>query len=354
MARKRVSQDVVGLDIEPGFAAAAQVSVNGRLAVERGVYAPLAPEIMSGGEVTDVERLSEALRGLFDSAELGRRVRVGLASARVSVRLLELPPLTDRKDLDAAVRFMAADEMPIPMDQAVLDYHSLGVTETSAGPRTRVLAVAAQREAIDRLLAAVRGAGLRVQGIDLSAFALIRALHRNSSDGSGVTLYASVGGMTNIAIAQDGNCLFTRVTPNGLEAMADELAPRRHLTTDHARGWIAHAGRPAPGAEIEGDAQIVEAARAALASGARSVADDVRASLEFYGAREGAQPVTRVVLAGPAAAYEAFADDFSRELGIEVECATVAGGRPDAFAGADVNAEAFAIAAGLAIEEGLA
>ncbi|MDQ3849708.1 MAG: pilus assembly protein PilM, partial [Actinomycetota bacterium] len=242
MGPRKASQAIVGLDIEPGFAAAARVSANGRLAVARAALAALAPEVMAGGDVHDVDGLSTVLQELFASGDLGRRVRVGLASPRVSVRLLELPPLSERKDLDAAVRFQAAEEMPIPMDQAVLDYQALGIVPTPAGPRARVVAVAAQRDVVERLLAAVRGAGLRVEGVDLSAFALIRALHRRGEPVGGVTLYASVGGMTNIAIAQDAICLFTRVTANGTEAMADDLAPRHELSIDRGRGWIAHVG----------------------------------------------------------------------------------------------------------------
>ncbi len=64
---------------------------------------------------------------------------------------------------------------------------------------------------VDKLLAAVRMAGLRPQGIDLSAFAMIRALHRPGGDGA--TLYMSVGGMTNLAIAEGTTCVFTRVVP---------------------------------------------------------------------------------------------------------------------------------------------
>ena len=351
MARKTSSRGIVGLDIEPGFAAAAEVTVNGQLCIERGVIAPLAPSVMAGGDVIDVESLSVALRELFDTAGLPRRVRVGLASARVAVRVLELPPRLEGKDLDAAVRFQAADEMPIPIDQAVLDYHKLDVIETADGPRTRVVAVAAHRDAIARMLDAVRGAGLRVDGIDLSAFALIRALHTGHASDEGVTLYAAVGGVTNIAIARRTDCLFTRVTASGSEAMADALSSDRGLTIDDAREWIARAGTTAPSGVADSDDGIPAAAQRVLAAGARRVADDVRASLEFYGAREGAQPVTRVVLAGPAGAYTSFADLFSRELGIEVERAGVVHARPDAFVNAPTVPETFAVAAGLAVEE---
>ena len=45
----------------------------------------------------------------------------------------------------------------MPLDQAVLDYQPLEIVETEDGPRQRVLLVAARRDMVDRVLAAVRG-----------------------------------------------------------------------------------------------------------------------------------------------------------------------------------------------------
>ena len=38
-----------------------------------------------------------------------------LANQRTVLRMLELPPVTDRKELDAAVRFQAEDQVPMPL-----------------------------------------------------------------------------------------------------------------------------------------------------------------------------------------------------------------------------------------------
>ena len=72
----------------------------------------------------------------------------------------------------------------MPLEQAVLEHHSLGIVDTPDGPRTRVVLVAARRDMIDGLLAAIRSAGLRPEGIDLSAFAMIRALYRPGRAGA--------------------------------------------------------------------------------------------------------------------------------------------------------------------------
>ncbi len=237
----RRSHNLVGLDIQPGYIAAVQAHVNGGIAVQHAAGAPLAPDALREGEVLDERTLSDALRELFSDGRLGKRVRIGLANQRTVLRTLELPPVTDRKELAAAVRFQAEDQVPMPLASAVLDFHSLGIFDTPEGPRQRVIVVAAQREMVERLLRAVRHAGLRPEGVDLSAFALIRSLYQAGASESSAerVLYLNIGGLTNMAIAEGTVCRFTRVVGGGLEAMASEIAERRGIPLVDARAVLA-------------------------------------------------------------------------------------------------------------------
>lgn len=233
---RRRSPTLVGLDIQPGYVAAVQARVNGSIEVQHAAGMPLPGDIVREGEVLDAAVLANTLREFFDRAGLDRRVRLGVANQRTVLRMLELPPVTDRKELAAAVRFQAADQVPMPLNNAAIDFHSLGVVETPGGPRQRVVLVATQRDMVERLLAAVREAGLRPDGVDLSAFALIRALYRpNTAEDGDRVLYLNVGGLTNMAIAEATTCQFTRVVSGGLEAMAVEVAERRQMSLDQAR-----------------------------------------------------------------------------------------------------------------------
>ena len=339
-------KSVVGLDIEPGFIAAVETR-GGRVAVEHAAAAPLAPGVMRDGEVADVETLAAALQKLFAEHKLGRRVRIGVANQRIVMRTLDLPPLLKPKDIASAVRFQAQEQIPMPLDQAVLEHQSLGLVETPDGQRTRVVLVAARRDMIDRLLEATTRAGLRPQGIDLSAFAMIRALYRPGATGD--KLYISVGGMTNLAIANGTTCVFTRVVPYGLESLAGELAERRGLTLDHAHGWLKHVGLLTPIDELEGEREITSEARNVLVDGVRRIADDVRNSLDFHAMQSGASGVESAVLTGPAVAVPGFAEHVGKEIGLTLEPGIVTEAHPGAFG--EIDAGRLAIAAGLAIEE---
>lgn len=292
--RKSGGGTLVGLDIQPGWVTAVQASVSGVVSVERAAGVFLPPDVVRDGEVMDEGLLTEALRELFRDGTLNRRVRVGLANQRSVVRVMELPPITDRKELEAAVAFQAADQIPMPLHTAVLDFHPLGIVDTPSGKRQRVAVVAAQQEMVERLVRSVTAAGLRPVAVDLSAFAMIRALHRQaaamaSEDGAGRaaetvssggesvvegvsgaagnvpdgvsgggesaldgvsggggeakalarTLYLNVGGLTNLAIAEGVTCRFTRTVGGGLESMAAQLAERQAIPLTQARAAIA-------------------------------------------------------------------------------------------------------------------
>src|SRR3954453_8088864 len=159
---KRTKQ-VVGLDIDPAGVAVAQVSVNGHVEIQRAAFAELESGVVRDGEVTDVEALTETLKAVWRQHKgLGKRVRVGVANQKIVVRVIDLPPLDDRKELEAALRFQAQDQIPMPLDNAVLDFHPPGIADSAAGPKQRAVVVAPRRDMIERVVRAVRDAGLRL------------------------------------------------------------------------------------------------------------------------------------------------------------------------------------------------
>ena len=70
---------------------------------------------------------------------------------------------------------------------------------------------------------------------------------------------------------------------------------------------MQHVGLLTPLEEVEGDAELVAATRAALEEGVHQLADTVRNSLNFYRMQEGAETVERALLTGPVLAIPGFA-----------------------------------------------
>jgi type IV pilus assembly protein PilM len=357
----RRTHNLVGLEIEPGQLIAVQSRLDGRVVVERAAGQPIPPNLVRDGEVSDVSALAHALSELFDGSGLDRRVRIGIANQRIVMRQIELPAIADPKELESAVHFQAQDEIPMPIESVVLDYHALGVVETEAGPRMQVLLVAARRDMVERMLTAAREAGLRPEGVDLAAFGMIRALRPPDAMEGEQVLYLSIGGLTNLAIANGATCQFTRVITTGVEQIVGEVAAGLGLPLSDARRLVSATASadssPLPGAApqvaVAGAAptpEQLDTARGVLSDGIRRIAAEVRNSLDFHRAARNEQPVRRAVLTGPALDLAGFDTALARELDLPIARGEVALASP-ASAG-HVPMSRLAVAAGLSLTEG--
>jgi type IV pilus assembly protein PilM len=332
---------VVGLDIEAGSIAAAEIQSNGAAGVKEAAIEALIPGACQDGEVADPEALAESLKSLFSQHKLSKRVRLGVANQRLVVRTLRLPAIEDPKEMAAGVQFQAQEQIPMPLDQAVLEHQVVGGVPAEEGstPQVDVVVVAARRDMIASFLEPIRKAGLEPVGVDLSAFGMIRALAGVGADAAAsetaaiatedgdqtagpapsldeAILYCNLGDVMNLAVARGRACLFTRVSNVGMENIAGRLAGERGLSGEHASQWIAHVGLESPLEGIGGDPETAADARRVLEEGVTGLVDELRLSLDYYGAQEGAVPVGRIVLCGPGSAITGLAGRMEAGIGL--------------------------------------
>ena len=333
LTRKKKGGATVGLDIEAGSVAAVEVQgQNGSTAVTGSGIVPLAPGAFREGEVADPDRVAEALKELFSANRISKQVRLGVANQRVVVRTMRLPVIEDPKEMAAAVRFQAAEQIPMPLDQAVLEHQVVGGVPAEEGesPKVDVVVVAARRDMVASFVEPVRRAGLEPVGVDLSAFGMIRALGdfgvvaEDGTRTAETVLYCNVIDILNLAVARGRSCLFTRVANTGLETIAARFATERGLSTEHANQWLLHVGLEAPVESLEGDPDTIAAARSALEEGAGAMVGDLRLSLDYYGAQESAIPVERIVVCGPGSGIAGLPARMEAGLGLPVSVATPA------------------------------
>jgi type IV pilus assembly protein PilM len=293
----------VGLDLDGGFVAAVQASNDG---VMRAASIDLQPGVISDGEVTDVNALTEVLRDFFKERNLPRRVRLGIANQQIVVRQLDIPKIDDEKERAAAVRFQAAEAIAMPLDEVVLDHQIIGeVVSPEGSPRLRVVIVAARESMISRIVEAVRGAGLRPDGIDLNAFALVRALAVPSDSTETARVFCHLGGVTNLAIAVGTTCLFTRPLSAQWDSEDENVAS--------------------------------------------ALAEEIRLSIDFYMAQPEARWVGEIVLSGPGSKREGLADELSGLIEVPVTVAEPLGRLQAGKMSSDEDPSRHTVAAGLAL-----
>ena len=323
---KRLKQ-VIGLKVGASQIAAARVLNNGHAEVTQIARERLERGIVVGGELRDPEALATALASFFKKHKLPKRnVRLGVANNRVNVRILDIAGAAmSPKQLDNAIRFRAQEALPIAIDDAVLDYQVLSQHVSAEGELVhRVLLVVAYRDLIDRYVEACRRAGIRLVGIDLEAFALLRALAQppvNDGRADAAQVVVSIGAdRSTFAVSDGAICEFTRVVDWGGGALDVAIARQLNMTPSEAEPikWavaLDNTERQLPdGLTADIVAQAAEVVRKQLQTFARELVS----SLQFYQNQPGSLGIGEILITGGTAQMPGLATELQRLIGVVV------------------------------------
>ena len=315
---------LVGLKIGGSQLAAARIANNGAAELLQVARADLEPGVVVAGELRDPDSLANALKGFFAANKLPRKnVRLGIASNRIGVRTFDIAGIDDPKQLENAVHFRAQETLPIPLDEAVLDYRILEERVDDEGnPTKRVLLVVAYRELIDRYVAACKKAGITLAGIDLEAFALLRALSAprpEDQPGDSALVAVAIGHDRSTFAVSDGRiCEFTRVLEWGGGALNVAIARVLDLAPSEAEGIkraVSLTGSEVPqGIAPEHYALAVDAVRKQVQTFARELVS----SLQFYQNQPGSLGIGEIVITGGTASLSGLGDELQRLIGVQV------------------------------------
>lgn len=125
--------------------------------------------------VVEAENPSAALRAELEARGIARRsAALGLPRAVVTVKPLELPPVTG--EVREMVRFDLERHLPFPADEAPFDFIELPRDPTrpaTGADGKRVLITAAERRTIEGALRIAEDAGLRPESLTVAAHDLI-------------------------------------------------------------------------------------------------------------------------------------------------------------------------------------
>jgi type IV pilus assembly protein PilM len=315
------SDRLVGLKIGGSQIAAARVNNNGVAELVQLARMPLQHGVVVGGELRDPEALAQALRAFFTEHKLPRKgVRLGVASSRIGVRIFEISGIQDDRQFVNAVRFRAQEALPIPLDEAVLDYRVLSEDVNAEGETVRrVLLVVAHKDLVERYIEACRLAGIQLAGIDLEAFALLRSL-APPADRNGSALVAVAIGheRTTLAVSDGRVCEFTRVLEWGGAAINVALARALDMTPDQVeplKRSLSLTGGPTP---EELSAEQAQTALDAVRRSIESLARDLVSSLQYYQGQPGSLGIGEVMLTGGTTHLVGLAEELERLLGVPV------------------------------------
>ena len=325
-----MARRLIGLDIGTNAVTIAEVTAGNPPRLDMFAQVALPRDAMREGEVADEAAVTDAVARLRTEVGLKKvPVRVGIASPRVVVRQVEMPVMT-RDELMSALQFQAGDLIPIPIEDAVLDFAILGVPtptpDSGAEPTMQVLLVAAYEATVTRLVSAVEAGGLEVGAVDLIPLALTRALARPvaamaHATGGSVAVDESVGaegivsfggGVTAIAVHENGVPQFVRVLGSGGRELTDAIATDLGVPAETAEALKRALANPAPD-------EMVARARTSVDRPLSVLLDEVRSSIDYYRNQPGSAQLRRVVVTGGSAQLPGLPERLSALVGVPVE-----------------------------------
>ncbi len=317
-----MSQRVIGLDIGTHAVTATELRLGrgGQVIVTRFGQVALRPGVVSNGEVVDIGEVAAALKRLWrEGGFSSKRVVVGVGNQRVVVRPTEMPAMAD-EDLRSAVEFQAQELIPIPLDEAILDYQVLERFMNHEGAEMiRVLIVAAQREMVANMMAAVSQAGLEVALVDLVPFAILRSLvdlnsfaELDTNETAGEAVISFGAGMITMVVHEFGIPKFIRTIGVGSQDFTQTIADELDLSFDEAEGLKRQVSLG-----ISGD-QAVDQAADIIARRLVPFVEEVKGSLEYHTSQASSAPLGRVVVTGGGRRLPGLIERLQEALGCEV------------------------------------
>lgn len=332
-----MARTVVGLDIGSSGVRAAEFNLGRRApTLRRFASVPLPQGVVRAGSVTDGEALAGALRTLWTEGAFDTRtVALGIGNAGILVRQMDLewmPPKEFRK----ALRYLVEDSLPMPVEDANLDYHLLEEIEVPGEGDdlrrvVRILLVAAAREMVDGFVEAAHAAGLRPLTVDIVPFALIRATCRASAaeDAPAEAIIDIGADIVTIVVHEGGQPRYVRtLAGQGGEVVTTALQERYDWNWDDAErtkiavGLPGHAD-PAEAERIGGG--LDHPAQRVVSAETEALVSEIVATLDYFrGSMAEPARLTRVLLAGAASRLGGLPELLEERLGLAVEPLTVA------------------------------
>jgi type IV pilus assembly protein PilM len=299
----------LALDIGGSSVTAIQLAGNGnRVKLRRFHEAPIPEGLVVDGEIVDADLFGRELKSFVNRYGLkGRATNVGVSNQKVIVRNIDMPEMTEA-ELLGAIEYQAQDYIPIPVEEAVLDFQILGrKTDAEGQPRQEVLLVAAQRAMIETLLLSLKQAGLKVSGVDVSSLALVRALVPGASFLADASQTGVCRGLVDVSssvstlvVAIDDVLKFTRVINFSSDGFAKAISEKRGIPFDDASTLVLSVGLTGPLAP-EGDVyseEVVADSQHEAGKVATELVHEIQRSLDYYHGQDGATKVRELVLSG--------------------------------------------------------
>jgi len=304
----------VALDLSRSGIRAVQVDApyTARPTISRFAALELPEGTVFDGEIIDQRRAITAIRQLWKVGGFTtKKVVFGVSNRKVVVREVTLPLMAGARR-KTSLRFAVEGQVPIDLDDAILDFLPLRNIETTGGVQQEGLLVATVRSSLESTVNAIERSGRAIDAIDFSGFSLLRLL---PGPQRGTQAIINIGASsTTVVISTGGVPQFVRIVPSGGDDVTRSI--ERALGVSFAEAEKDKVARGLQGGAAtprDIDAETV------LRENIAGLIDSIRNTFAFWANAHPDSPVASVVLTGGGSRLGGLTLVLSRALGVPTE-----------------------------------
>lgn len=284
---------VVALDLSSSGIRAVQIDspYSSRPTLSRFAAVEVPEGTIFDGEIVDQRRAITAIRHLWKVGGFTtKKVVFGVSNRKVVVREVTLPALVGARR-KTSLRFAVEGQVPIDLDDAILDFLPLRTIEGASGVQQEGLLVATVRSSLEGTVNAIERSGRSIDAIDFAGFSLLRLM---PGPQRGTQAIINIGASSStVVISTAGTPQFVRIVARG----GDDIT--RSIERALGVGFVeAEKDKIARG--LQGGAATARDidAETVLRENVAGLIDSIRNTVSFWATAHPHAPVSSVVLTG--------------------------------------------------------
>ncbi len=315
------NQPGIGIELGPERINVAEIRQKGdKLKLVNFATAEVPEEVFIEGQIKDIPTMSELVESIVaDNNIKSRRVATAILGREAVTRVIPVPAELNDQELEDYMNQEAGLYLPFPREEADVDYQKLGnILDPDNEEKVQVALVATRKEITDAYIEVFSQAGLAINVLEVSNFALIRTVKDilQQYGPQEATVMADLGfDSTELAIVVDGIPQFNRTIPIGTYQIQSSLNEAMNLPP--TRDTAELLGMTVPVIETMGATESgASSGTNVLQKVLAELADEVRRSIDFYLNQFEDLEVAQLLLTGSGAAIGQIDDFFMQRLSL--------------------------------------
>src|SRR5262250_766464 len=303
---------LIGVDVSSTALKLVERSETGKGAyrLERYALEPLAKDVVSDGNIANLDQVADALRRAHKRlGSRNRNIALALPAAMVITKKIIVPAGQKEEDLELLVEAEANQYIPFALDEVNLDFQTLGPAPNNP-EESEVLIAASRKEKVEDRVAVAEAAGLKPRVMDVEsyamqqAFELISPVLPASGRDQNIALVDIGAHVTHFYVLRNNQFLFSRDQAFGGNQLTHDIQRAFNLTPDEAESAKKSQGLP-----DNYDADVLQPFTETLAL-------EVTRALQFFFTSTSYNQVDQIVLAGGCALLPGIDELVAKRAGV--------------------------------------